>query len=46
MTLGFVGIWLFSVLDRSAQATRERGLFEAQQVHSKTGRGASGVSGH
>ena len=46
MTIGFVGIWLFSVLDRSAQATKERGLFEAQQVRSETGLGASGASGH
>ncbi len=46
MTIGFVGIWLFSVLDRSAQATKERGLFEAQQVRSETGFGASGASGH
>ena len=46
MTIGFVGIWLFSVLDRSAQATKERALFEAQQVRSETGFGASGASGH
>ena len=46
MTIGFVGIWLFSMLDRSAQATQERGLFEAQQVRSETGLGASGASGH
>jgi cation/acetate symporter len=46
MTIGFVGIWIFSLLDRSAQATKERGLFEAQQVRSETGLGASGASGH
>ncbi len=46
MAIGFFGIWLFSVLDRSAQATKERGLFEAQQVRSETGLGASGASGH
>jgi len=46
MTIGFFGIWLFSMLDRSAQATKERGLFEAQQVRSETGLGASGASGH
>ena len=46
MTIGFVGIWLFSVLDRSAQAAKERGAFEAQQVRSETGLGASGASGH
>lgn len=45
MTIGFVGIWLFSVLDRSAQTAQERGLFEAQQVRSETGLGASDASG-
>jgi cation/acetate symporter len=46
MTIGFVGIWLFSILDRSAQAAGERGAFAAQQVRSETGLGASGASGH
>ena len=46
MTIGFVGIWLFSILDRSQQAANERALFEAQQVRSETGLGASGASGH
>ena len=46
MTIGFVGIWLFSVLDRSPQAAKERALFDAQQVRSETGLGASGASGH
>ena len=46
MTIGFVGIWLFSILDRSQQAAKERALFETQQVRSETGLGASGASGH
>jgi len=46
MTIGFVGIWLFSVLDRSPQAAKERDAFKAQQVRSETGYGASGASGH
>jgi len=46
MTIGFVGIWLFSVLDRSPQAAKERALFPAQQVRSETGFGAAGASGH
>ncbi len=46
MTIGFVGIWLFSVLDRSPRAAQERGAFKAQQVRSETGFGASGASGH
>ncbi len=46
MTIAFVGIWLFSVLDRSANAAKERAAFPAQQVRSETGLGASGSSGH
>ncbi|WP_395703620.1 cation acetate symporter [Aquabacterium sp.] len=46
MAIGFIGIWLFSVLDRSAQAAKERDAFEAQQVRSETGLGAAGASGH
>jgi cation/acetate symporter len=46
MTIAFVGIWLFSIMDRSAQAAKERAAFPAQQVRSETGLGASGSSGH
>jgi cation/acetate symporter len=46
MTIGFVGIWLFSILDRSAQAAKERAAFPAQEVRSETGFGAAGASGH
>jgi cation/acetate symporter len=46
MTIGFVGIWLFSVLDRSPRAAKDRAGFLAQQVRSETGIGASGASGH
>ncbi len=46
MIIGFVSIWLFSVLDRSAQAAAERDAFEAQQVRSETGLGASKASAH
>ena len=46
MTIGFVGVWLFSVLDKSAQAAKERDAFAAQQVRSETGLGAAGASGH
>ena len=46
MTIGFVGIWLFSILDRSKQAAADREGFLAQQVRSETGIGASGASGH
>ena len=46
MTIGFVGIWLFSVLDRGARAQKDRAGFLAQQVRSETGIGAAGASGH
>ena len=46
MTIGFAGIWLFSMLDRSPQAAVERAAFKAQQVRSETGFGALGASGH
>ncbi|MBK1688508.1 cation acetate symporter [Rubrivivax gelatinosus] len=46
MTIGFVGIWLFSVLDKSARAKVDRAGFLAQQVRSETGIGASAASGH
>jgi cation/acetate symporter len=46
MTIGFVGIWLFSVLDNSDRAKIDKAGFLAQQVRSETGIGASGASGH
>ncbi|MBS0304435.1 MAG: cation acetate symporter [Proteobacteria bacterium] len=46
MTIGFVGIWLFSVLDGSKRAQLDKAGFLAQQVRSETGIGAAGASGH
>ena len=46
MIIGFVGIWLFSVMDRSKQAAAERAAFPAQQVRSETGLGAAKASDH
>ena len=46
MTIGFVGVWLFSITDSSARAAKDRAAFPAQQVRSETGLGASGASGH
>ena len=46
MTIGFVGIWLFSILDNSEQAKKERALFPDQETRSETGVGAAGASGH
>lgn len=46
MTIGFVGIRLLSILDKSARAKQDRAGFLAQQVRSETGIGAEGASGH
>jgi cation/acetate symporter len=46
MSLAFLGIYLFSKLDRSARADGERAAFEAQFVRSETGIGAAGASAH
>ncbi|WP_326541120.1 cation acetate symporter [Pseudorhodoferax sp.] len=46
MTIGFVGIWLFSILDGSKRAQQDKAGFLAQQVRSETGIGAAGASGH
>ena len=46
MTIGFLGIWVFSLLDGSARARVDKDGFLAQQVRSETGIGASTASGH
>ncbi|MEL5877160.1 cation acetate symporter [Cereibacter sphaeroides] len=46
MTAGFVGIWLFSTLDRSLRGRQDRAGFVAQQVRSETGIGAAAASAH
>ena len=46
MPLAFLGCWLFSITDSSAQADLEKGGFDAQQVRSETGLGAEGAISH
>ena len=46
MAIGFIGIWLFSLLDNSARSAQDRAGFLAQQVRSETGIGAAAASGH
>ena len=46
MAIGFIGIWLFSVTDKSGRAAQERQAFVAQQVRAETGLGASRASDH
>jgi cation/acetate symporter len=46
MTVGFVGVWLFSVTDKSPRAAIDLAGFEAQKVRSETGIGAEGATAH
>ncbi|TBU88291.1 cation acetate symporter [Phytopseudomonas dryadis] len=46
MIVAFVGIWFFSITDKSTAAEGERALFLPQFVRSQTGLGASGASAH
>ncbi|MCP8940399.1 cation acetate symporter [Alsobacter sp. SYSU M60028] len=46
MPIAFIGIWLFSVLDRSPRALAERKAFDPQFVRSQTGIGAASASSH
>ncbi|MFC5708227.1 cation acetate symporter [Aeromonas eucrenophila] len=46
MALAFVGIWFFSVTDKSQNAADEHTKFFPQFVRSQTGLGASGASAH
>ncbi len=46
MTAAFLVIWIVSLLDKSAQAAKERALFPAQLVRSETGVGSASASGH
>ena len=46
MAAGFIGIWLFSILDNSERAKLDKAGYEAQKVRSETGIGAAAASGH
>lgn len=46
MAVAFVGIWLFSVTDRSQNALDEHAKFFPQFVRSQTGLGAASASSH
>ncbi|MGB0126336.1 MAG: cation acetate symporter, partial [Rhodocyclaceae bacterium] len=46
MAAGFLGIWLFSLVDGSEQARQEKLDYEAQEVRSETGIGATGAAAH
>ena len=46
MAIAFVGIWFFSITDKSVEGENERALFFPQFVRSQTGLGASGAVNH
>ena len=46
MAAGFIGIWLFSILDNSPRAKVDRAGYMAQRVRAETGIGAAGASSH
>jgi cation/acetate symporter len=46
MAIGFAGIWLFSLTDRSARARIDQAGFEAQSVRSENGIGAVEGASH
>jgi len=46
MSIAFIGIWLFSILDNSANAQKERAAYDAQYVRSETGVGAEEAADH
>jgi len=46
MFVGFAGVWLFSITDKSPRAAIDKAGFEAQEVRSETGIGASAASAH
>lgn len=46
MVVAFAGIWLFSLMDNSEDAAKERAAFDHQYIRSQTGIGAEGASSH
>ncbi|WP_371234133.1 cation acetate symporter [Pseudomonas sp. QE6] len=46
MAVAFVGIWFFSITDKSTAADEERARFFPQFIRSQTGLGASGAVAH
>ncbi|MBO3274399.1 cation acetate symporter [Pseudomonas schmalbachii] len=46
MAVAFVGIWFFSITDKSTAADEERARFLPQFIRSQTGLGASGAVAH
>lgn len=46
ISVAFIGIWLFSILDKSANGKAEQAVFDTQFVRSQTGIGAADATEH
>ena len=46
MTIAFLGIWIFSLLDNSKEAQEDRAGYEMQNLRMQTGIGSSGAIDH
>lgn len=46
VTIAFLGIWIFSLMDKSEDAKNEHAAYEHQFIRSQTGIGAEGASSH
>jgi len=46
VTVAFIGIWFFSITDRSERARLDQEGFEAQNIRCQTGIGADGATAH
>ncbi len=46
VTVAFVGIWFFSITDKSERAKLDKEGFEAQNIRCQTGIGADGATAH
>ncbi len=46
MSAAFLGIWFFSITDKSAQAMADRETFEAQTIRAQTGIGIAQAANH
>ena len=44
--VAFIGIWFFSITDKSARADQDKSGFEAQRIRAETGIGADGAVSH
>ncbi|HJE02586.1 cation acetate symporter [Aliarcobacter thereius] len=46
VSVAFIGIWFFSIIDNSKRAKEDRSKFKAQNIRANTGIGSSGAVSH